>query len=90
MAKPWHKDFNPFTESFNKIPIWVCLPNLPIHLWLDSVLEAIGGALGDFQIVDSATSDILHSTFARILVEMDVSKGLLEIIYLKLPQGIWS
>lgn len=32
MAKPWHKDFNPLIESFNKIPVWDRLLNLPIHL----------------------------------------------------------
>lgn len=36
MAKPWHMDFDPLSESFNKYPIWVRLPNLPIHLWQDS------------------------------------------------------
>lgn len=33
MAKPWHMDFDPLSESFNKVPIWVWLPNIPIHLW---------------------------------------------------------
>ena len=72
MAKPWHMDFDPLSESFNKVPIWVRLPYLPMHLWIDSVLETIGESLGDFLHVDSATSDVLHSTCARILVEMDI------------------
>ncbi len=33
------------------------------------------------------TSDILHPTFARILVEIDVSKGLPETICLASPRG---
>ena len=56
MAKPWYVDFDPSIESFNKIPLWVRLPNLPLHLWLDLVLEAVGEALGDFLLVDSASS----------------------------------
>ncbi|GLJ53163.1 hypothetical protein SUGI_1133010 [Cryptomeria japonica] len=41
MLKPWHPAFCPTTEVFDKIPIWVRLPNLPLHLWFDSYLEAI-------------------------------------------------
>ena len=73
MAKPWHPDFDPLTESFNKVPISVRILNLPLHLWLDSVFEAIGETLGDFLYVDPVTSDFLHSTYARLLVEMDLS-----------------
>jgi hypothetical protein len=90
LAKPWHKDFDPLLESFNKIPVWVRLPNLPLHLWLDSVLESVGNALGDFRCVDTATSDIFHSTVARVLVEVDTSKGLPEMICLDSPRGSWT
>ena len=57
-------DFDPLTESFNKVPIWARLPNLPMHLLLDSILESVGDAIGDFLFVDSATSDVLHLTCA--------------------------
>lgn len=58
MAKPWYKDFYPSMESFNKIPLWVRLPNLPLHLWLDSVLEVVGEALRDFFLVNLASSNV--------------------------------
>lgn len=89
MIKPWHEDFNPSSESFNKILIWVWLPNLPLHLWANPLLEEVGDALGDFLMVDDKPSDILHSTFARILVDIDVSKGLLVEIVLKSSKGCW-
>ena len=41
-------DFDLLTKSFNKVPIWVRLPNLPMHLRLDFVLESVGDALRDF------------------------------------------
>lgn len=89
MIKPWHADFNPASETFSKILIWVRLPYLPLHLWFDPLLEEVGDALGDFLLVDAATSNILHSTFARILVEMDVSKGLPAEILIKTSKGSW-
>lgn len=88
LAKPWHSDFDPLSESFNKIHVWVRLPNLPLHLWQDSVLEAVGNALGDFRCVDIATTDIFHSTVARVLVEVDTSKGLPKMIRLDPPPGV--
>ena len=42
LAKPWYANFDPSIESFNKIPLWVWFLNLPLHLWLDLVLEAVG------------------------------------------------
>ena len=61
-----------------------------MHLWQDSVFETIGNAIGDFLYVYSDTSDIFHSTCARILVELDVSKGLPEAICLDSPRGSWT
>ena len=90
MAKLWHMDFDSLTESFNKFPIWVRLPNLLMHLWQDCVFETIGNASDDFLYVDSDTSDIFHSTCAQILVELDVSKGLPEEIFLDSLRGSWT
>lgn len=89
MIKPWHFDFNPVSETFNKFPIWVRFPNLPLHLWHDSLLEEGGDALGDFLMVDDESSGILHSTYARILVEINVSKGLPAEVLLKSSKGSW-
>lgn len=62
----------------------------PNDLWLDSVYEAIGAAIGDFLYVDPDTSDILHSTYARFLVEIDISKGLPESVCLDSSRGSWT
>ena len=42
----------------------------------DSILEEVGATLGDFLMVDSKSSNIIHSTYAHILVHIDDSKGL--------------
>ena len=89
MAKPWYKDFDMTSESFNKIPLWVRLPNLPLHFWLDSILEVVGEVLRDLLLVDLASSNVYRTTYVHILVEIDVSKGLLEMIKLACPNGSW-
>jgi hypothetical protein len=90
MGKPWYKEFDPSTESFNKMPLWVRLLNLPLHLWLDYVLEAMGNAIEDFILVDSACSRVYRMMYARILVEMNISKGLPEMIMLNSLHGPWN
>ncbi|GLJ34000.1 hypothetical protein SUGI_0683830 [Cryptomeria japonica] len=76
MVKPWFLGFNPSTNSFNEIPIWVRLPNHPLYLWRDSLLEEMGEALGEFLMIDKDSYQIYHSTYARIFINIDVSKGL--------------
>ncbi|GLJ44533.1 hypothetical protein SUGI_0935070 [Cryptomeria japonica] len=76
LLKSWYTNFNPSTKSFDKIPLWVKLLNLPLHLWFDSYFERLGDSLGSFLMVDECSSNLLHSTYARILVEMDVNDGI--------------
>ncbi|XP_059068259.1 uncharacterized protein LOC131858826 [Cryptomeria japonica] len=71
------------------MPIWVRLPNPPLHFWVDQLLEEVGEALGDFLMVDVESSDILHSTYARILLDIDASKGLPTEIKILTPKGFW-
>ena len=33
LLKPWHPLFDASRERFDKIPIWVRLPGLPLHFW---------------------------------------------------------
>lgn len=69
--------------------IWVRLLYLPLHLWVDSLLDAVGDVIGDFLMVDDESSDIMHSTYVRILVEVDISKGLPRKIKVAHPKGFW-
>ena len=89
MVKPWNLDFNPQTESF-KIPTWVRLPNFPLHFGVNSIFMEIGKALGDLCMVDSQSFEHFHSNYARILVDIDVSKGLLAKIILSYSKGSWT
>ncbi|GLJ28581.1 hypothetical protein SUGI_0563070 [Cryptomeria japonica] len=89
MIKLWHVDFNLSLETFNKIPIWMRLPNLPLHFWVDPLFEEVGDKLGDFLMVDNDPNDSYHSIFARILVEIDISKALPTEISLTTSKGCW-
>lgn len=88
--KPWTTSFNPLTKSLSMRPIWARLPNLPLHFCELSCYEAIENYIGHFLKVDEATSSMRHSTFARFLVDIDISLPLPKDVVLMVGDRPWS
>jgi hypothetical protein len=80
----WTPNFDPASEVPKDVPVWVRLPNLPIHCWNSSSLQAIGNGLGHY--IDKADPKDQYSC-ARICVEVDLEIGLPEAVKLKV--GEW-
>ena len=57
-------------------PIWVRLPNLPLHFWTPHFLSTIGNSLGRFIKINGDRISKGLVTFARICMEMDLNAGL--------------
>ena len=70
----WTPAFDPSTDCISSAPVWVRLPYLPLHLWGDESLQSIVNGLDKF-IYKSSDSKPALSTFTRICMEMDFSKG---------------
>lgn len=87
---PWFPDFDPATAVITKTPIWMRLPNLPAHLWHTVVYRAIGNTLGSFIMGDFWRETKGLYSYARICVELDLSKGLPNQINLKINDFVWS
>jgi hypothetical protein len=81
----WTPSFDPAVEVPKDVPVWVRLPNLPIHCWNPTSLQAIGNGLG--QYIDRADPKDQYSC-AHICVEVDLEVGLPEAIKLKV--GEWQ
>jgi hypothetical protein len=80
----WTPSFDPASEVPKDVPVWVRLPNLSIHCWNPTSLQAIGNGLGRY--IDRAEPRDQYSC-ARICVEVDLEVGLPEAIKLKV--GDW-
>ena len=87
---PWFPHFDPATAVITRTPVWIRLPNLPIHLWHVAVYKAIGNTLGSFITGDYRREMIGLYTYARICVELDLSKGILDQIILKINDFVWT
>lgn len=70
----WTLEFDPFFES-PIAAIWCKLVGLRIHLFQRSGLFAIGGLLGTSILADHDTIAQKRLSFARICVEIDISKS---------------
>lgn len=69
------------------IPIWVKFQNLPLNCWgLDS-LSRISSVLGVPLYADDCTSNQRRVSFARVLVELDVTKALPEKMAIETATG---
>jgi hypothetical protein len=80
MLKRWRLAFNPDTEYFQNRHIWVLLPDLPLHLWNDAALTAIGNSLGTFIALDPQLHNGPWRKMGRVLVAMDITTGLPETL----------
>jgi hypothetical protein len=68
-------------------PIWVRLPGLPMQFWNTHRFAAIGNLLGSYLEVDMSFEDTGYMTVARILVKINLRKGLLQEITIDSAAG---
>eukprot|EP00253_Pinus_taeda_P013884 PITA_13884 len=81
----WSPDFDPAQDVPTAVPVWVCLPHLPLHCWSQNSLQSIINALGRY--IDQAPRKDQYSC-ARICIEADLEIGPPEAI--KLSVANWT
>ena len=72
----WYADFSPTREWVIKRHLWVFLLGLPFPLQNCSLLEDIGNTIGRFVAIEEDFMNTYDKRMAKILVEMDISKGM--------------
>ncbi|GAA0145553.1 hypothetical protein LIER_05724 [Lithospermum erythrorhizon] len=75
----WSPDFSPATES-PIAPVWIRVEGLPLYLFDKMSLMSISSSIGKPIIVDQRSVNRTMLNSARICVELDVSKPLLDAI----------
>jgi hypothetical protein len=82
----WTPYFSPENDIPSGVSVWVRLPFLPLHCWNDETLRNIGNSLGKY--IDHAEPRDDLQACAKLCIEVDLEKGLLEAIQLTLDS--WS
>ncbi|KAH1256677.1 putative ribonuclease H protein [Glycine max] len=80
ILKEWTPDFNLSKDLERTMPIWVKLSQLPLCLWGLKSLNKIGSAISNPLMTDECTAQKLRVSYARILVEVDITQKLVEEI----------
>ncbi|XP_019267318.1 PREDICTED: uncharacterized protein LOC109244650 [Nicotiana attenuata] len=87
IMKAWSEEFNLHDEVLKTIPLWVKLPNLPVNWWSMTALSKIESALGNPIYADECMTGAVRISYARLLVEMDITKPLPGQVKLQDPKG---
>ncbi|CAH9056351.1 unnamed protein product [Cuscuta europaea] len=74
ILKVLSEDFSFEDEEFLKVPIWVKFPKLPWKLWNDEAMSEVASMVGIPLTTDKVTQERTNHTFARVLIEVDISK----------------
>lgn len=83
IIKEWRPNFDPYTDTTEKVIVWVRLPDLPIEYYDHEFLFRVGEKIGKPIRIDSATSLTSRGKFARLCVEVDITKPLLAKFWLR-------
>ncbi|KAJ4841014.1 hypothetical protein Tsubulata_034619, partial [Turnera subulata] len=70
-VEPWRPQFNPITHKVTSIVAWVQIPNLSSEL-----LQAVCNEIGRLVRLDHNTEEALRGRYARVALEIDLSKPL--------------
>ncbi|XP_019184648.1 PREDICTED: uncharacterized protein LOC109179603 [Ipomoea nil] len=77
IVKEWSPDFDPIRDKTEKVLVWIRFPCLPIEYYSASFLQKVGKKIGRPVRVDQATSQVSRGRFARMCVEIDLTKPLI-------------
>nr|XP_016462019.1 PREDICTED: uncharacterized protein LOC107785271 [Nicotiana tabacum] len=87
ILKPWIANFDFTKEFLQDIPMWVVLPNLPMTCWGGKSLSRIASAIGKPLYADECTSKQKKLSYARMLIEINVTTPLPTSVLVWEPDG---
>ncbi|XP_021732906.1 uncharacterized protein LOC110699687 [Chenopodium quinoa] len=85
IVKPWCPNFDFNAKILRTVPLWVKFPNLPLNCWGSDTLSRIGSLLGVPICADECTTRQLIVSFARVLIEIDVTKSMPNSVWVESP-----
>ncbi|KAJ9130669.1 hypothetical protein P3X46_034238 [Hevea brasiliensis] len=75
-VRQWRPNFDPDLAQIEKAMVWVCVPNLPVEFYSHAFLWRLGQRIGVPIRINDTTLCVSHGKFARMRVEVDLSKPL--------------
>ncbi|CAL1403366.1 unnamed protein product [Linum trigynum] len=76
-VRMWDKDFDPYNHEVASTVVWARLLEIPIQYFHQDVVMKIGRRIGISIRIDEATRTVARSDYARVCVQVDLTKPLL-------------
>ena len=76
ILKQWSPDFDFGNEFLTEIPLWINFPKLPLNCWGAGSLSRIASAIGVPIFADECTTKQTRISYARMLIEVNVTKSI--------------
>ncbi|PNY15775.1 hypothetical protein L195_g012478 [Trifolium pratense] len=83
VVREWSPNFHPSGEVIEKVAVWVRFSGLPIEYYDTKMLHFIGNRIGRTVKVDRTTQTQARGKYARLCVEVDLTKPLLAMFQIK-------
>ncbi|XP_031120209.1 uncharacterized protein LOC116023354 [Ipomoea triloba] len=88
IVKEWVPNFDPMSDATEKVLVWVRFSNLPVEYYNLLTMRKIGNKLGRTVRIDHTTSLVSRGKFARVCIEIDITKPL--ISRFTLEEKVWQ
>ncbi|XP_074265992.1 uncharacterized protein LOC141588449 [Silene latifolia] len=85
VLKQWSPYFSIIMECVTTVFVWILFPDLDPYMWTDSILSKMSDKIGKPLFADLNTTCKAKLSFARVMIEVDVSKDLPDIITINAP-----
>ncbi|KAF5182809.1 zinc ion binding / nucleic acid binding protein [Thalictrum thalictroides] len=85
----WSPEIEAQRDYITSVPIWAKILDLPKELWTDDGISYAASLIGNPKCMDELTAKRKRLSFARVCVEVDVSRELPKTISLKIGQKFY-
>ncbi|OIS96298.1 hypothetical protein A4A49_01859 [Nicotiana attenuata] len=88
VLQQWRMDFKFDPGSVSVIPLWIKFPGLPLGFWSTEALSKLASVVGKPLYTDRITAEMERVSYARVLVETDISQPLPDCFEMQTQRGV--
>uniref|UniRef100_A0A5K1DET1 CCHC-type domain-containing protein n=1 Tax=Nymphaea colorata TaxID=210225 RepID=A0A5K1DET1_9MAGN len=81
-VRQWTSNFSPSSDKIANLIAWIRFPELPLEYYHSMALRRIAAMVGWVVRLDDTTANVMRGSFARVCVELDLSKPLRPSLWL--------
>ncbi|XP_019259008.1 PREDICTED: uncharacterized protein LOC109237193 [Nicotiana attenuata] len=88
VLQQWEMDFNFDPGSVSVIPLRITFPSLPLGFWSTEALSKLASVVGKPLYANKITAEMEKVSYARVLVETDISQPLPDSFEMQTKRGV--